>query len=615
MLRTCFIFIATLLTVSSAGAAQNITLVEDEDLGQWIRSWEKRDIGFATRSAEAKDALSIVFVPGILGSKLKIGSFVYGEHALSSSSLAYRPGQKVEASTLNSYKAEVFLMTKQVDIYREALDALMATNAGRLPIEFSYDWREDIDRSADVFQAFLKERAGGKNVVIVAHSMGGLLAWHWKNKYRGTRPVNVVAFVLLGSPLQGACEATRMLVESYGPPQGQSNFEAYAIRALFESAHAAILTFPSVFQMMPEYRDGDPCVSLLRSGRTYALDHHAPDAWLGRPGGDYGAVGRFSAQSGMSAKEYEQAVTNAANLGRSFRASFDQSQHDDRVFLFFSTKPAIGRHLVLVPDGNGWLRRINHPAQIMEDGDGRVSKRSATHESKLKFGCGAALELESVHGRMPADARFGGFMSDNVKGLLQQSARRRILAAAVAQPAMRKELLARQWVLPLDLPTCGEAGKGGAQQDARLIGEYNQEVATGSTNSNVQALRQLARTLESSVTEKPTRRDVLAANLHKSAMAITGQEDSATWNRVGIALRGNASLVEQLAAFSRSTSIIADGGNPFPVDRSLQGKIYSNQGRVLEALGAFDAAKASYQRSGALGHAPGRYNASRIGEM
>lgn len=179
-----------------------------------------------------RSAPTIVFVPGILGSKLKFDDYEFGRDPVNAQRLVFDPDRRPIPGTLNDFiigrlSGGVFDRFSKQDVYGDSLDQIQRLNSGKAVEEFSYDWRADIDDTAHEFDQWLRRRALAKKpVVFLAHSMGGLVVWRWLQLYRkgrNTEPV-VRQVVLVGSPLQGTCEAARMLIDGYRAPPGGGTF-------------------------------------------------------------------------------------------------------------------------------------------------------------------------------------------------------------------------------------------------------------------------------------------------------------------------------------------------------------------------------------------------------
>lgn len=132
---------------------------------------------------------------------------------------------------------------------RSTLDARFDLNELNY-LEFGYDWRRDIRLSAaklaseiDQRLALLDPYVGRAEVLIVAHSMGGLVARQWLDEHNGAERCR--GLITLGTPFRGSPKAARMLSGGY------------VWRSLGSQRFADLLrSLPSVHQLLPIY----PCV-------------------------------------------------------------------------------------------------------------------------------------------------------------------------------------------------------------------------------------------------------------------------------------------------------------------------------------------------------------------
>lgn len=119
--------------------------------------------------------------------------------------------------------------------------------------EFPYDWRQDNRIAAEVLQRNSRKwlekwrkMSGneGAQLVIVAHSMGGLVARHFLEVLEGWRECK--ALVTFGTPYRGSLDALEALAN--GIRKGPKDWIDLS---------ALVRSFPSVYQLLPTY----PCVA------------------------------------------------------------------------------------------------------------------------------------------------------------------------------------------------------------------------------------------------------------------------------------------------------------------------------------------------------------------
>jgi hypothetical protein len=198
-----------------------------------------------------KGKYEILFIPGIMGSKIHTEGYVWGEGSADAEKLVITEGIVAEPEVMNEFTVTSWSKFAKADIYGSGLDELNRVLGGKEVKVFAYDWRQDLRCVAERFDEYANTDLKGKKVVVVAHSMGGLMFWYWKNTRKAQRPFKLLTLVLLGSPIQGSCEVARMLIGGYSPYEGASRFDKAAYHLLFDKMQAAAFTFPSVFQLLP----------------------------------------------------------------------------------------------------------------------------------------------------------------------------------------------------------------------------------------------------------------------------------------------------------------------------------------------------------------------------
>ena len=109
-------------------------------------------------------------------------------------------------------------------------------------VAFPYDFRRSVEQIANDLDRVVRERAQGRRVVLVAHSMGGLIAsWWWAFMSEG---IDVHQIITLGTPFRGAAKALDVLVNGMriGP------FPAT------QTVSDMVRTWDSVFDLLPHYQ-------------------------------------------------------------------------------------------------------------------------------------------------------------------------------------------------------------------------------------------------------------------------------------------------------------------------------------------------------------------------
>jgi len=109
-------------------------------------------------------------------------------------------------------------------------------------VAFPYDFRRSVERIANDLDRVVRARAQGRRVVLVAHSMGGLVAaWWWAFLSEG---IDVDQIITLGTPFRGAAKALDVLVNgmSLGPFAAPS------------ALNEALRTWDSVYDLLPHYQ-------------------------------------------------------------------------------------------------------------------------------------------------------------------------------------------------------------------------------------------------------------------------------------------------------------------------------------------------------------------------
>lgn len=209
----------------------------------------------------------VVFIPGILGSKLTLSDcgVIWGEAKVGPRGplcgLAYPSKGKVTASPLESIELATSLSK---NIYGKYLSLMSAFTLGSRDnsYSFSYDWRQDNRTSADELEQYITsklnspESAANKNVIFIAHSMGGLVFKTWYNEYyiknKSKYKFSIDRTIYLGTPHWGTASAIEILRQGYSIFFDRAIFPLnYVEQTIINDLSNVGHTFPSIYQLLP----------------------------------------------------------------------------------------------------------------------------------------------------------------------------------------------------------------------------------------------------------------------------------------------------------------------------------------------------------------------------
>lgn len=122
---------------------------------------------------------------------------------------------------------------------------LMLEIAGFEPVLHAFDWRADIERNA---RALIRavERSGARKVLLVAHSMGGLIA---RAALRYDKVRRIAKLVQLGAPNTGSFAPVQALRAVY--PTVRKIAAMDKLHSAEELARRVFLTLPGLYQLLP----------------------------------------------------------------------------------------------------------------------------------------------------------------------------------------------------------------------------------------------------------------------------------------------------------------------------------------------------------------------------
>lgn len=571
---------------------------------RWAEQVAQENQDLRQRLLELDKIYDVLFIPGIMGSKLKIGDFVWGESKVEADKLVLDPSlPPAEASVLETFEVRDRLFgrkwTKE-DIYGAGLDQLSTALGGKEPRVFAYDWRQDLGQVADAFDQFAKTSLQGKRVIVVAHSMGGLMFWYWTNRHQvEQRPFVLLALVLLGSPLEGTCEVARMLINGYQPYLGASGFENFAYDLIFRNAHAAMFTFPSVFELLWQ---GSSCAALKGKGGPQDQDLLLLDFWKRRFIGRFRNFAKTTKMSGATdderLKTYEDRVGNAIAKAKEFRLSLNRQQGADSVYYLFSSKFDMPMRFILKAE-DGSLK-IDAQEQSVK-GDGRVPRESAINQKFRKLGTGHIYQLDAGHGELLSDPKFIDFVEE-IKLLIQQDKALQIAAYVASDPTLRPEFSSMRFLVS-PIPS-GVSPTAIPEEDKKAVASLNLVTAAQAfTEVSPKAAKQIGRELEDKARNAGAARVV-----YKSIVVLNEDEmDARTLNRLGYILYKEEKFTEAAATLKKAAGKAEETKDPHLTDE-LKGKIYGNLGTALYRAGFLDEARKAYEQGAAKNNPIARHN-------
>jgi hypothetical protein len=196
----------------------------------------------AARAPLADDAIRVFVVPGIMGSQLGIKR----EPPLPHDILWLDPID-IQVGRLSSLhlSAGAPIVPLGVVLYSYLRLKLNLRASGFAPILYDYDWRRGVDELGVALAERIRNEPGDR-IMIVAHSMGGLVS---RAALAQPGMSNVERLVLLGTPNFGSFAPLQALRGTYAVVRKISSLVSTGSP---ESLAGKIFnTFPSLYQMLP----------------------------------------------------------------------------------------------------------------------------------------------------------------------------------------------------------------------------------------------------------------------------------------------------------------------------------------------------------------------------
>lgn len=191
---------------------------------------------------------AVVLLPGIMGSTLRTGNSSDVVWPASKTGKLFDPVRTGFSKLLcdaNGRPEKNYVAFGLINDYNPLIAYLESLGyvAGNDLIPFPYDWRLDNKQQLAALDAKVKVASGGgtRNVVLVAHSMGGLIA----RAYAYQNPGRVKKIITLGTPYHGSADALASIATGY--------FNQYYGFAVGDTnTRPAVLNYASVYQLLPE---------------------------------------------------------------------------------------------------------------------------------------------------------------------------------------------------------------------------------------------------------------------------------------------------------------------------------------------------------------------------
>lgn len=220
-------------------------------------------------------------------------------------------------------------------------------------VEFPYDFRQGMEVSAERLKDVVDAVRGDRRVVVLAHSMGGLVARWWWGVLGGHRVCD--GLITIGTPHRGAPKALDWLLNGVRIGPGVMKT---ASSSLLSDAGEVIRDWPAMYELLPRY-------PAIEAGADHLYPYQLPQA------------------SPVFRREAKRAYDRHLDLDLACQEAADESPVSE-FMAFYSSGHAtascaslVNGSVVVTEEEPGWL-----PTAGWEGGDGTVPAISATPEDR-----------------------------------------------------------------------------------------------------------------------------------------------------------------------------------------------------------------------------------------
>lgn len=226
----------------------------------------------SVRVNAAQKTKAIVIIPGIMGSKLynsgtKIwpSAFKLDQLKCNENGISIYPNITVDNTDTDGAGATCRLLYQ----------SLSAEFGGHYDVFlFSYDWRKSCAAAAQKLQTRLSNYT---NVVIVAHSMGGLVA----SKYLALSSSNqnkVSKLITLGTPYNGSVKALNVF--ETGAATGFLNNDSWITTVIKNKIKEIVCNLPGLYELLPTSRHFLKEAGYIRNNSSLINTHSASYSFM-----------------------------------------------------------------------------------------------------------------------------------------------------------------------------------------------------------------------------------------------------------------------------------------------------------------------------------------------